>query len=136
MAVEHLCRVNINTAAPVMIPGAPQGARMFVGVGGGSFEGDRLRGTIVSGSGGDYVTMRSNGSRHLDVRMVLTTHDGATILVTYNGIGANDADGFGLRTAPLFQTGDERYAWLNDIQAIAVGELTAEGIVYELYALK
>src|SRR2546421_6596234 len=101
LAVEHLCTVAASTAAPVMIPGAPQGARTFVGVTGGTFEGERLRGTIVPGSGGDYLTMRANGSMKLDVRMVLTTHDGASVLMTYCGIGANDADGFGLRTAPL-----------------------------------
>jgi hypothetical protein len=72
----------------------------------------------------------------LDVRLILATDDGANILMTYTGIGASDADGFGLRTTPLFETGDDRYKWLNDVQCVAIGELTAEGVTYQVYALK
>ncbi len=136
LAVEPLFTINVATAAPVMIPDAPQGGRMIVGVTGGTFEGERLRGTVVAGSGGDYLTLRAAGAMKLDVRLILTTDDGANILMTYTGIGATDADGFGLRTAPLFETGDQRYSWLNDVQAVAIGELTAEGVIYQVYGLK
>ena len=136
LAVEPLFTINIATAAPVTIPDGPQGGRMFIGVSGGSFEGERLRGSVLAGSGGDYLTLRPSGSMKIDVRLVLTTDDGASVLMTYEGVGATDADGFGLRTAPLFETGDARYAWLNDVQAVAVGELTAEGVVYHVYALR
>ena len=37
-------------------------------------------------------------------------------------------------TAPTFQTGDERYAWLNRIQAVGAGALDEDGILtYSLY---
>ncbi|MBA3653822.1 MAG: DUF3237 domain-containing protein [Actinobacteria bacterium] len=136
LTVEALFTITITTSPPVMIPDGPQGGRMFVAVTGGTFEGDRLRGTVLAGSGGDYLTLRSNGTMKLDVRLILTTDDGANILMTYTGVGASDADGFGLRTAPLFETGEPRYAWLNDLQAIAIGELTAEGVMYHVYELK
>ena len=135
LSVEPLFTINIATVAPVMIMDGPQGGRMIVGVTGGTFEGERVRGT-VGPSGGDYLTLRANGSMKLDVRLVLTTHDGVDILMTYTGIGATDADGFGLRTTPLFEVGDARYAWLNDVQGVAVGELTAEGVTYHVYALR
>jgi hypothetical protein len=37
-------------------------------------------------------------------------------------------------SAPLFETGDERYAWINKIQAVAKGELSVDGKrrVYEI----
>jgi hypothetical protein len=136
LAVEPVFTINVATIAPVMIPGGPQGGRMIVGVTGGTFEGERLRGTVVAGSGGDYLTLRDNGTMKLDVRLILATDDGANILMTYTGIGASDADGFGLRTTPLFETGDDRYKWLNDVQCVAIGELTAEGVTYQVYALK
>jgi hypothetical protein len=136
LTVEPLFNITVFTNPPVMLPDGPQGGRMFIGVTGGTFEGERLRGSVLPGSGGDYVTLRASGSMKLDVRLVLTTDDGAPILMTYTGIGAIDADGFGLRTAPLFETGDARYAWLNDVQGVAVGELTAEGVTYNVYSLR
>ena len=37
-------------------------------------------------------------------------------------------------TAPTFQTGDERYAWLNKIQAVGAGYLGEDGVLtYSLY---
>ena len=37
-------------------------------------------------------------------------------------------------TAPTFQTGDERYAWLNRIQAVGAGALGEDGVLtYSLY---
>ncbi len=136
LAVDALFTINLLTATPIVIPDGPQGGRIIVLVTGGTFAGERLRGTVAAGSGGDYATLRAHGTMKLDVRLVLHTDDGATILMTYTGIGASDADGFALRTTPLFETGDARYAWLNDIQGVAVGELTAEGVTYQVYALK
>jgi len=38
--------------------------------------------------------------------------------------------------APLFHTGDERYAWLNRVQAVAKGTFPERGkLVYEIYEL-
>jgi len=55
------------------------------------------------------------------VRVTLLTEDGAVILMTYSGIGLPEGGSMSLRTAPQFETGDERYGWLNNIQAVGVG---------------
>ena len=68
------------------------------------------------------MTVRADGSMKVDVRLVLRTHDGADILMTYSGIATRDGDAMRtVRTAPLFETGDERYSWLNLVQAVAHG---------------
>ena len=85
---------------------------------------------------GDWITNRADGSYKLDVRLTLKTDDGALILVTYNGIGQTTAAGASLRAAPLFETGDARYAWLTKLQAIAVGERVGTDVKYNVYALK
>jgi hypothetical protein len=41
-----------------------------------------------------------------------------------------------LYTAPKFETGDERYAWLNKIQAAAKGTLVESTLTYEIYELR
>lgn len=87
---------------------------------------------------GDWLTLRANDTMHLDVRVLLSTEDGASILMQYKGIGAPDVGGKRqLRISPLFETGDERYAWLNDVQGVGIGEAdVAAGLVtYSVYAL-
>ena len=58
------------------------------------------------------------------MRFTLKTDDGAYIYVEYAG-RADMANGL-IATAPTFQTGDERYAWLNKIQAVGAGALEGE----------
>jgi hypothetical protein len=107
---------------------------MVVGVKGGHFEGDRMTGTVET-PGGDWVTRRSDGSIKIDVRLILRTNDGANILVTYTGIALVEEGRLKARSAPLFETGDERYAWLNTIQAVGIGEMVGSDVVYDVYEL-
>jgi hypothetical protein len=137
LPVEYLFTITAQTVAPVMMQNGPQGTRVIVGVTGGTFEGPKLKGTVAANGGGDYLTSRADGSVKLDVRIVLNTDDGAVILMTYNGIGLTRDDGsLSLRTAPLFETGDERYSWLNRVQAVATGAPGRGDVSYTVYALK
>lgn len=136
LPVEHLftLKANLRGDNPRVMNG-PRGTRVVAVVTGGSFEGPKLKGT-VDNSGGDWVTARADGSIQLDVRILLTTEDGAQIIMTYLGIGVPGESGLSLRTAPMFETGDERYAWLNNVQAVATGTSGGGVVTYEVYALK
>lgn len=92
-----------------------------------------MRGTVAATAAGDWVTLRADGTLRLDVRLTLQTDDGALILMTYNGVGKTDGETTNVRTAPLFETGDPRYTWLNAIQGVAVGATTPAGVAYEVY---
>ena len=134
-AFEYLGALQVETGTRTVIENAPQGTRTVVEILNGRFEGPRMKAT-VQGPAGDWITNRADGSYRLDVRVTLKTDDGALILVTYNGIGQTTAAGASLRIAPLFETGDSRYAWLTRLQAIGVGERVGTKVVYNLYALK
>ena len=134
LPVEHLFSMSIDIGGRSVIRRGPA-ARVVVYVTGGQFSGPRLRGKIVPNSGADWVTQREDGSYRLDVRLTLETDDSAAIFMAYAGVGA-PVDGKNvIRSAPLFETGDERYAWLNRVQAIALGTSTAESVSYEVYGL-
>ena len=137
LPVDYLCRVEYATAAatPILIPSGPVGTRVVVAATSGSFEGPRLRGEVI-GPGGDWVTVAPNGTLRLDVRALWRTHDGVDILVTYTGIGINRDGALEVRATPRFETGDERYTWLNDVQAVGIGTMQDPGIVYDLYGLR
>ena len=84
----------------------------------------------------DWVYSRPDGSIKLDVRLTLLTDDGAAILMTYSGIGVPKEGAMVLRTAPQFETGDERYGWLNNIQAVGIGTFSRGNVIHDVYALR
>jgi hypothetical protein len=134
LPVEFLYRVHLDTATPVMVPGGPLGTRILAPVTGGTFEGPKMRGTVV-GPAGDWVTVTANGTMVLDVRLCLVTDDGAAIYCTYRGVLANVDGVMRAKGAPNFETGDERYAWLNTVQGIGLGRADAGGVDYDVYAV-
>ena len=44
-----------------------------------------------------------------------------------------DGGALGVVAAPQFEVADERYAWLNDVQAISYGSPIDGGIGYDVY---
>jgi uncharacterized protein DUF3237 len=132
---EYLGSLQVQTGTRTVVENGPQGTRTIVQIVSGRFEGPRLKGAVQIPAG-DWITNRADGSYRLDVRLTLKTDDGALILVTYNGIGQTTQAGASLRAAPLFETGDQRYAWLTKLQAVAVGERVGTDVKYDVYALK
>jgi hypothetical protein len=134
-AFEYLGTLRAETGTRTVVENGPQGKRTIVQIVGGRFEGPRVKASVQTPAG-DWITNRTDGSYKLDVRLTLKTDDGALILVTYNGIGQTTEAGASLRAAPLFETGDSRYAWLTRLQAVAVGERVGTAVSYDVYALK
>lgn len=128
----------------IAVGDAGRGTRSIAVVTGGTFEGPHLRGEVLS-VGGDFLVRRSDGVTRLDVRIALRTDDGADIYVTYPGLVHNQSLGpLGeleeganyFRTTPQFETGDERYQWLNRIVAVGVNQPSEAGSVsYRIYAV-
>jgi hypothetical protein len=133
---EFLYRLHLDVGAPTFVSGAPGGTRIIAEVTGGTFDGPRLKGTVGPAPAGDWVTVRADGTMALDVRLILTTDDGATIFVSYTGLMRNVDGVMQARGAPLFETGDERYAWLNGVLGVGIGTAGAGGVDYDVYALK
>lgn len=145
---EFLMEMRIEVAPPVSTGATAQGERRFVAVTGGRFEGPRLKGEILNG-GSDAIWVEPSGRTRLDVRLPLRTADGAVIYVQYRGIRngpaavlrrlaageAVDPAEYYFRTAVLFETGDPRYEWLNDVIAVGVGNRLPTGPVYRLFAV-
>ena len=134
-AFEYLGRLRADTGTRTVVENGPQGTRTIVQIVSGSFEGPRMKASVQTPAG-DWITNRTDGSYRLDVRLTLKTDDGVLIFVTYNGIGQTTNAGASLRAAPLFETGDSRYAWLTRLQAVAVGERIGTAVSYDIYALK
>jgi len=132
-----LATATITLAEPMLLPDTPSGTRLIVEVEDAVLEGERLSGKLKGHAAADWLTLSPTGVGTLDVRATFETHDGALVFTTYRGRsdfsnpGANP-----IYAAPLYDTGDERYAWLNLVQAVAKGTLDGLTLTYEIYELR
>ncbi len=123
----------------------PHGTRVTAPIASGHFEGPRLRGKVLPG-GGDWTLLRADGVLELDLRVTLETDDGA--LVHYTSFGLRhgppdviaalsrgetvDPSAYYFRTTPRFETGHPKYAFLNRLLGVAIGDRRPEGPVYTI----
>lgn len=136
----HLAHAVIELDPPIVLENTPSGTRYIIGVRSALLEGERIKATMKGTSAGDWFTIGAEGTGTLDVRATLQTDDGALIYCHYNGRvdmtpGPAKAP---IYAAPLFDTGDPRYAWLNKLQTVWKGHVTPDlqRLEYDLYELR
>ena len=140
-----LMRLQVVVPPPQKLGVAPHGTRVIAPITGGTFEGGRLRGKVLPG-GGDWTLLRSDGVLELDLRITLSTDDGALIFMTSFGLRhgppevlaalargeAVDPSRYYFRTAPRFETSAPRYAFLNRLLAVSRGDRRPDGPIYTI----
>jgi hypothetical protein len=143
---RHLLNLTAHLEAPQLVGDTPLGGRKIVMVTGGTFEGDRMRGKVLPG-GGDWALTRADGSLILDVRLVLESDDGERIFMTYRGVRHGpeavmrrlaagepvEPTEYYFRILPLFETASDKYAWLNGIVCVGIGERLDVGPRYTIH---
>ena len=127
MRSRPLMTLRLDPAPTQDVGAGPHGARVTFPIRGGSFEGDRLRGKVLPG-GDDWTIQRADGVIELDLRITLETDDGGLIHMTFTGV-RDDASHY-LRTTPRFATAAPKYAFLNRLLAVGIGEIRPEGPVH------
>ena len=158
MASEELRKVSIEpslrllyTSAvqvgpPIVVGGISCGERRIVPIKGGAFAGPRLSGKVLPG-GADWQVLRTDGIAELEARYTLETDDGALIYVLNRGIRSGSKEVMGrlargekvhpseyyFRTAPVFETGAQKYQWLHRIVTVATGERLPEEVIITVY---
>jgi len=132
--IEPLLMLSVQTKQLRSLSSAPLGERVVFDALGGNFEGSRLRGRVLA-SGGDWLT-RTPGGSQLDVRLVLETEDGATLLFRYTGRASQRAGQSRIEVTGSFDAPDGAYGWLNHVQAFGLGVPTPDGVSYRFYHFK
>ncbi len=129
---------TIRIKEPIMLPNTPRGTRAIIEVPEATYEGERMRAKLKGVAAADWVTVGPDGTASLDVRLTVETDDGALIFVSYGG-RTDVSEGIGaapVYSTPLFETGDERYAWLNKVQTVAKGTIEGDVLTYEIYEVR
>lgn len=131
---------------PAQAIASPEVSRMVFVATGGTVRGDRIEGEVLPG-GGDWLRVGTDGVGRVDVRATIRTHDGELVLLSNTGViaiagealerfGAGQSlewDELHARSAPLFETGAEQYAWLNSVVGVAVHGLGPEHVDYRVF---
>jgi hypothetical protein len=149
LQLQPLFRAEIMLAPAQELGETPQGRRRIVPITGGRFHGSRLSGRVLPG-GADWQVIRPDGVAQLEARYTLETADGVLIYVRNDGYRHGPAEimqklaagapvdpaAYYMRTAPRFETGDARYAWLNGIVCVASGARRAAAVELDVYEVK
>ncbi len=148
MNLEFAFTIFGSLKPPVEVGAGPFGTRRFFEVTGGKVEGERLKGKVLTG-GGDWLLVGSDGFGQLDVRAQMITDDGASIYAYYTGLlevnqkvaeavangGSTDYGDQYFRTTPRLETGDARYAWLNQSLFVGEGRVRPGAVEYRVYRI-
>ena len=149
LQLRPLLSAEITLAPPQELGESPLGRRRIINITGGSFRGERLSGKVLAG-GADWQVIRGDGVADLDARYTLETSDGALIYVRNHGYRHGPADVirklssgeevdpslYYMRTTPLFETGDARYAWLNRLICVGTGARKKSSVHLEIFEVQ
>lgn len=147
--LSFLCDMEL-TVEDAYLPGkTPVGNRRIIRVTGGKLRGEKLNAEVIPG-GDDWITVREDGTIIQDVRILLNTDDNALILMNYRGVRTGpkevlerldagelvDPSEYYFRTAPIFETADPKYDWLNRKIFVSNGIRLPNGVNYSIYTVE
>lgn len=118
-------------------PSISLGARTVVAVTGGTFEGPKLKGRVLS-PGADWPLAVRPDLRILDVRTLLLTDDDQRIYMSYRGVIHTPPAGQGeryWRTTPIFETDSKKYEWLTQAVFVGVSFQVPQRVSYRVFQI-
>jgi hypothetical protein len=144
--LELLFEVRATLAAPILVGEVPEGTRRVVPVSGGTFEGMRLRGTVLPG-GADWQYLRADGVLVVEAQYLLRTDDGVVIQVNNRGLRHGpeetmrrlaagepvDPAEYYFRATPRLSAPAGPYEWLNRRVFLCSGARLADAVVLRFY---
>jgi hypothetical protein len=118
--LEYVVELKVKCEGAYQVGQTSHGNRFIIPIVGGTFEGPKMKGTILSG-GADYQLQdNEHGRTEVEAIYSIKTDDGVNIHVRNKGLicTGKDENGnpqFYFRTTPQFEAPfDSKYAWLNN----------------------
>lgn len=142
--LEFVMQLKVTLGESYSVGNTPRGRRNVVPITGGTFEGPKVKGTILSG-GADYQMGSADGSRtEIEAIYSIKTDDGYYIHVRNRGIIASEKNEQGMpsfyfRCAPQLEApADSPYAWMNNSLFVCAPAMSAgfRGIALNVWKVK
>ncbi len=146
-----VCALSLRVSGRDVVGLTPGGLRAVGHLGEGKVEGPRLKGIVLPG-GADWSCLRNDGIMEVDAKLMIRTHDGAIIQMSYTGAVDLGEDAFdralkGMppagppvsRTAPRMATSAPAYLWVNRRLFLGVGAIDYGPVItvrYDIYEVQ
>jgi hypothetical protein len=145
--LTRVYRLEAILAPPLELGAVTSGRRRIVALGGGTFTGPELSGTLLPGGSADWQIVLDDGTALGDIRYTLQTDGGDLLYVQSRSVrhgppevlarlGRGEdvaADEYTFRTATQIETAAPQLDWLNKGVFVGVGGRQPAGVVYEVY---
>lgn len=144
---EFLCTLDVDVGELVSLGSGPLGERRRVEILGGTFEGPRMKGTVIPGA--DWQLLRQDGVLDLDARYALRDESGALVHVLSQGMRHGppevmaclargesvDPSSYFFRSVMRFETSAPALDFLNRTIAVATAERKARKVELTAWAI-
>jgi len=145
--LEFFCRLEVALDPIKEMGQGRAGQRRIIPIIGGSVSGT-INGKILN-LGADWQTIFADGGAELDTRYAMETDDGVLIEIINYGYRNGppevlaalakgedvDPNSYYMRTHARLETGDPRYAWVNQRLFIGTGQRRAQQVVVDLFTI-
>ncbi len=134
--LEFVCELKVTTDKAMILGQTSHGERRIIPITGGTFEGPKLKGTVLNG-GADYQFVNKENTRtEIEAIYTIKTNDGVLIHIRNVGVVVRsketaeklakgetiDPSQIYFRAAPKFDApNDSKYNWLNDAIFVCKG---------------
>ena len=144
--LEFEFRMRLHVGAPLDQGVSDGQRRRIMPITGGTFEGPRFSGTVLSG-GADWQSVRTDGVAQIDARYTLRHQDGTLVSMVDRGVRRGspevmarlaagevvDPSLYYFRTTPQFQVQDGPHRWLADHVFIGRGNRRPDVVELEIF---
>lgn len=153
-SLKYAFTINVELAPAIDFGATFSGDRRFIAITGGSIEGPRLTGKVLSG-GGDWNAVRPDGVVHVFAKYSIQASDGTPISITNEGFGRASQSGIKAifdgtdasmidgderwytKTWPRFEVAPGKWDWLNT--TCFIGDLlpptSSDRVVINIYEI-
>lgn len=148
-ALRFFAELTVHVSPPVEVGQTPAGVRRVIPIVGGEVEGDGWRGRVLPG-GADFQRIATPRLAELDARYVLEIDGGDRLYVQNRAIRVAEPEDtqrlmrgepvdparIYFRCQPMFETGSERFAWVNERLFVGSGVRLPDRVVMRFFVLE
>ena len=147
LELEFAFITHVDVAPIIDIGQTVRSHRRIVPILGGTFEGPRIKGKVLTGA--DWQLVRPDGVLELEAKYALETDDGALISIVNRCLRSASPETMAklnagepvdprdvyFRTTPTFETAAPQYQWLMDRIFVGSGERRANQVVINFWSV-
>lgn len=148
ISLQHFCDLTVELDPIMEVGPGRAGQRRIIPIIGGEVRGERVNGKILN-LGADWQTVLPDGTAELVARYAFETDDGAIIEINNYGFRHGppdvmaamargeevDSSQYYMRTHARLETGDPRYAWVNNKLFVGTGGRQNASVTITLYEI-